>query len=106
MVDFRKTPRWEKERKEFVKENSICKICGVKPSYITDHIIPYINSKELFWDRNNWQALCKSCHDRKTAVDRKSKRYRKKDNALFYVKIELRKYFLDKYHKTDLRVID
>jgi 5-methylcytosine-specific restriction protein A len=23
----------------------------------------------LFWDEDNWQALCKPCHDRKTAVE-------------------------------------
>nr|WP_292832122.1 HNH endonuclease signature motif containing protein [Mesorhizobium sp.] len=22
----------------------------------------------LFWDRSNWQPLCKPCHDRKTAT--------------------------------------
>ena len=22
---------------------------------------------KLFWDRDNWQPLCKQCHDKKTA---------------------------------------
>jgi 5-methylcytosine-specific restriction endonuclease McrA len=22
----------------------------------------------LFWDKTNWQALCKRCHDQKTAT--------------------------------------
>jgi 5-methylcytosine-specific restriction enzyme A len=23
----------------------------------------------LFWDRNNWQAMAKACHDKKTASE-------------------------------------
>lgn len=23
----------------------------------------------LFWDRTNWQGLCKQCHSRKTAAE-------------------------------------
>jgi 5-methylcytosine-specific restriction protein A len=33
----------------------------------TDHIIPHRGNYELFWDPNNWQGLCRSCHSRKTA---------------------------------------
>ena len=25
-------------------------------------------NKQLFWDENNWQPLCKDCHDRKTGA--------------------------------------
>ena len=31
-----------------------------------DHIVPHRGDSKLFWDRNNWQPLCKPCHDRKT----------------------------------------
>ena len=34
---------------------------------VTDHIIPHKRDMKLFWDRNNWQPLCKPCHDTKTA---------------------------------------
>ena len=34
-----------------------------------DHIIPHRGDQKLFWDRNNWQALCKPCHDRKTGKE-------------------------------------
>ena len=33
---------------------------------VVDHIVPHKGDEKLFWDRNNWQALCKQCHDRKT----------------------------------------
>jgi 5-methylcytosine-specific restriction protein A len=34
---------------------------------VVDHIIPHKGDKDLFWDSNNWQPLCKTCHDEKTA---------------------------------------
>ncbi|WP_330164070.1 HNH endonuclease [Paenibacillus campinasensis] len=36
-------------------------------STVVDHIIPHKGDPKLFWDKNNWQALCKKCHDTKTA---------------------------------------
>jgi 5-methylcytosine-specific restriction protein A len=33
---------------------------------VVDHIIPHRGDQYLFWDQENWQALCKDCHDRKT----------------------------------------
>lgn len=63
--------RWQKESKRFLQENPLCVQClangKIAPSTVTDHIIPHKGDKELFWDRNNWQALCKRCHDIKTA---------------------------------------
>lgn len=65
-------PRWRKASKQFLKENPLCVECKeegrLRPSIITDHIIPHRGDMELFWDEeNNWQALCKGHHDRKTA---------------------------------------
>jgi 5-methylcytosine-specific restriction protein A len=34
---------------------------------VVDHIIPHRGDYTLFWDCSNHQALCKPCHDRKTA---------------------------------------
>ena len=31
-----------------------------------DHKVPHKGNSFLFWDRDNWQGLCKSCHSRKT----------------------------------------
>lgn len=33
---------------------------------VVDHIQPHRGDEELMWNQNNWQALCKPCHDRKT----------------------------------------
>jgi 5-methylcytosine-specific restriction protein A len=34
---------------------------------VTDHHVPHRGDMKLFWDRGNWRALAKSCHDAKTA---------------------------------------
>ncbi len=34
---------------------------------VVDHIIPHQGDRSLFWDIDNWKAVCKSHHDQKTA---------------------------------------
>ena len=36
------------------------------PATVVDHIVPHRGDHALFWDEQNWQPLCKSCHDKKT----------------------------------------
>jgi 5-methylcytosine-specific restriction protein A len=36
---------------------------------VVDHIIPHRGNKELFWNRENWQPLCRPHHDRKTTKE-------------------------------------
>jgi 5-methylcytosine-specific restriction protein A len=36
---------------------------------VVDHIVPHRGDVKLFWDENNWQSLCKSCHDHKTMTE-------------------------------------
>ena len=46
-------------------ERLICAREGkVSPARVVDHIRPHRGDVELFWDRSNWQPLCKPCHDR------------------------------------------
>ena len=40
--------------------------CMRRPT-IADHITPHRCRQELFYDAGNLQAMCKPCHDRKTA---------------------------------------
>ena len=58
--------KWNKARKIFLAQHPLCAICGA-PATDVDHIIPHKGNKKLFWDQSNWQALCHSCHSRKTA---------------------------------------
>jgi 5-methylcytosine-specific restriction enzyme A len=65
------TSRWKKLRKQFLQEHPLCEECKakgvIKAATVVDHIEAHKGDGELFWNQNNWQALCKSCHDRKTA---------------------------------------
>lgn len=62
--------RWRKARAAFLQRNPLCAECrknGVlTPATVVDHIIPHRGDLKLFWDEENWQPLCKNCHDRKT----------------------------------------
>jgi 5-methylcytosine-specific restriction enzyme A len=39
----------------------------ITPAFAVDHVVPHRGNRTLFWDeQNNWQALCHSCHSKKT----------------------------------------
>ena len=63
--------RWRRESKKFLQLHPLCEEClkegRATPATVVDHIRPHRGDPKLFWDPSNWQALCKSCHDRKTA---------------------------------------
>lgn len=56
-----------------MKDNPLCRRCllldKLVPAQVVDHIRPHRGDMFLFWDRANWQSLCKRCHDRKTASE-------------------------------------
>lgn len=62
--------KWRAERARFLRHNPLCAEClrhgRVTPATVVDHIIPHRGDMTLFWDQNNWQPLCKQCHDKKT----------------------------------------
>jgi len=57
--------RWTRESRVFRSENPLCKRCAekgiVKASEVTDHVIPPTLHGD-FWDKSNWQALCRKCN--------------------------------------------
>ena len=59
--------QWSKLRAAFLSKNPACEFCGA-PATDVDHIVP------KRWggtnDESNLQALCHSCHSRKTARGR------------------------------------
>lgn len=67
------TYRWRKASKHFLKEHPLCRHCQQEDRVTTatevDHKIPHGGDQKLFWDRSNWQPLCKKCHSRKTALE-------------------------------------
>ena len=67
--------QWQVYRRRYLREHPLCVSClGMTPERITeatvvDHIIPHRGDMKLFWNPTNHQALCKICHDRKTATE-------------------------------------
>lgn len=63
--------QWRKARAGFLRKNQLCVQCKeqglIVEATVVDHIKPHKGDKMLFWDRLNWQALCKQHHDTKTA---------------------------------------
>ena len=61
---------WQRESKRFLQAHPLCVQCAREGRYVkatvVDHIKPHRGDETLFWDRSNWQPLCKRCHDRKT----------------------------------------
>jgi len=59
--------QWRKARALYLSANPLCVMCKeidrLTPSKVVDHITPHRGDMRLFWDRDNWQALCKRCHD-------------------------------------------
>ncbi|HVL76318.1 MAG TPA: HNH endonuclease [Noviherbaspirillum sp.] len=79
--------KWRKARDAYLREHPVCECDDCKrldwppASEVVDHIIPHrlkdakdsgnpdaiARAQELFWNRRNWKAMSKRCHDRKTA---------------------------------------
>ena len=58
---------WREARREFLAAHPACASCG-RIATVVDHIDPHRGDPAIFWDRSRWQALCASCHGRKTAA--------------------------------------
>lgn len=62
---------WRKASKAFLRAHPLCDECRalgrIEPATVVDHVRPHRGDMRLFWDRDNWQPLCKHHHDRKTA---------------------------------------
>lgn len=63
------TQRWRKFSKNYLTRHPICVDCG-KLSKVTDHITP-VSQGGSFWG-GPFQALCHSCHNRKSSSERNS----------------------------------
>ena len=66
------TRAWRKYRQAFLIKSPLCAECMrqglMREAIVVDHIIPHKGNMGLFWDGSNHQALCKRCHDKKTAA--------------------------------------
>lgn len=64
---------WYRASVGFLRSHPLCVRCQEQGRYtaatVTDHIVPHKGDMVLFWDKANWQPLCKPCHDTKTATE-------------------------------------
>lgn len=72
--------QWRKASKAFLQTHPLCEKCKAEgrltKATVVDHVKPHRGNQDLFWDRGNWQALCKHCHDVKTATEERYVEYR------------------------------
>lgn len=65
---------WQKERTAHLMRNPLCIECmksdKITAAIVVDHIIPHKGNMKLFWDQSNWQSLCVSCHNSKSAKEK------------------------------------
>ena len=65
--------RWATIRREVLERDGWrCKSCGRAGRLEVDHVVPVAKGGEKF-DPDNCQALCRRCHFRKTAGERKQR---------------------------------
>jgi 5-methylcytosine-specific restriction enzyme A len=64
-------PRWRRARAAHLARHPLCVRCAaagrLAPATVVDHVVPHRGDLTLFWNKANWAALCKRCHDAKTA---------------------------------------
>lgn len=64
---------WVKARKTYLRQYPWCATHLKRGELIraehVDHKVPHRGDQKLFWDKTNWQSLCKSCHSSKTASE-------------------------------------
>ena len=58
---------WHRLRTAQLRDEPLCRLCSargdVTAASIADHKIPHKGDEALFFDRENLQSLCKTCHD-------------------------------------------
>ena len=63
--------QWRYARERYLAEHPLCVDCEAKgrieAATVVDHIVPHRGNQVLFWDVENWQALCVTHHNEKTA---------------------------------------
>ncbi|MCQ2137873.1 MAG: HNH endonuclease [Bacteroidales bacterium] len=72
---FYTSPAWRALRNKFIQQHPLCEMCikeGRMPAaaMVVDHIVP-INKGGAPLNPENLQALCASCHNRKSAKEDK-----------------------------------
>lgn len=61
------TKRWKALRLYQLGMEPLCRLCKqvdrITAATVADHVIPHKGDVDLFFDGDNLQSLCKTCHD-------------------------------------------
>jgi 5-methylcytosine-specific restriction protein A len=63
---------WRRARAAFLRDHPICVAEGCEsPAEVVDHSAGHSGEdwREKFWDRSNWQPMCRRCHNVKTNAE-------------------------------------
>ena len=67
--------RWRRVRKNQLAREPLCQRCLsfslITPATVADHVLPHRGDPQLFWQHDNLQSLCNSCHSFKTNEENK-----------------------------------
>lgn len=59
--------KWQQARAGYLAKHPLCVYCEqagrVTEATVVDHRVPHQGDQKIFWDKANWQSLCKPCHD-------------------------------------------
>lgn len=67
--------KFKRARAEFLAANPRCAVPGcTNPATVLDHKKAHRGDQSLFWNRNNWQPLCRLHHDTlKQSIEKRGK---------------------------------
>ena len=62
------TRLWRRASRQFLKLHPYCVNCRpvLTRANVVDHIRPHNGNEDLFWNPDNWQPMCRRCHNTKT----------------------------------------
>lgn len=72
-----KSREWTQASREYRRDNPICVECRSEGRIVAAHCVDHINPVAeggSFWDKSNWQSLCKTHHHRKSAKELNARR--------------------------------
>ena len=71
------TTEWDRARLDHLRDEPLCRMCSAEGRVVgadeVDHIVPHMGDMALFWDRSNWQSLCRSHHLEKSRAEAQGK---------------------------------
>ena len=75
MREFYNSTAWRRLRELKLKRNPVCEECyrrgRISKAAIADHVLPAREYPSRRLDIDNLQSLCRGCHNKKTAADKR-----------------------------------